>query len=317
MMAESSAGYWTKITVATSSEAVEAVADMLMTMGAGGVEIEDPRVWQEAAESTEYGELYPVVESVSPDAPTNVIAYLAGDLRQGNAIASIVERVLDLEQMGLNPAPALVSTTLLTESDWANSWKEFYHIQRIGERVVIKPTWEPYSASTGDIVLELDPGMAFGTGEHETTRLCLIQLEKWIWPGCLIYDIGTGSGILALAAAKLGAEAVIACDLDPVAIAVARENVARNGMQAKVAVQMGSVDSITGQADLIIANIIADVILEILPGVVDRLVEGGYFIAGGIIGERRDEVVQALEASGLTLVDESAGNDWVCLGSRK
>ncbi|NMB11651.1 MAG: 50S ribosomal protein L11 methyltransferase [Firmicutes bacterium] len=311
--------YWTKIMVTTGPEAVEAVAGILMEAGAGGIEIEDPRVWQEMAEQARYGELYPTVEPVPFDAPVKVIAYLTGDCRQASAITALRERVLALKQVGLDPAPALVAAELTVESDWADSWKEFYYAQRIGERLVVKPTWENYTPSPGEIILELDPGMAFGTGEHETTRLCLVQLERWIRPGSLVYDIGTGSGILALAAAKLGADRVIACDVDPVAVAVARENVVHNRLEAKISVRVGSLASIAvaGQADLIVANIITDVILAILPDVPDRLVEGGYFVAGGIIGERRGEVLEALEATGLTLMEEEMDNGWVCLVSRK
>lgn len=311
--------YWTKVMVTTSPEAVEAVAGILMEAGAGGIEIDDPRIWQEMAGEDHYGELYPTVEPVPLDAPIKVIAYLVGDCRGASEISALKKKISSLKQVGLDPAPALVTTELMVESDWAHGWKEFYHTQRVGDRLVVKPTWESYAPSPEDIVLELDPGMAFGTGEHETTRLCLVQLERWIQPGSLVYDIGTGSGILAVAAAKLGADQVIACDLDAVAVGVARENVARNGLETKIFVEVGTLASISkaGQADLIVANIITDVILKLLPDVRDRLVEGGYFVAGGIIGLRREEVLEALEATGLTVMEEKIENDWVCLVSRK
>ena len=309
--------YWTKIAVNTSPEAVEAVAGILMEAGAGGIEIDDPNIWQESVGTNCYGELYPEIRPISPNAPVKVIAYLAGDCRMVEVIATIKKRVLALKNVGLDASPGTISTELLAESDWAHSWKEFYHTQRVGEHLVIKPTWESYIPQPGDMVLELDPGMAFGTGEHETTRLCLEQLGKRIHPGSIVYDIGTGSGILALAAAKLGAAKVIACDLDPVAVSVARGNIAHSGLDEKISVQEGSIDAIPGQANLIIANIIADVILEILPTVVDRLVKGGYFLAGGITRERRDEVVDALKASDLTLVAEAKEGDWVSLVSKR
>ncbi len=311
-------GSWTKITVTTSLEAVEAVTGILMDAGVGGVEIGDPRIWQEEAASHDrYGELYPTISPVSDDAPVDVIAYLAGDCRDTEIISLIQGRVLALTDVALNPAPALVNTQLLADSDWAHAWKDFYHTQRVGLRIVIKPTWEAYTASADDVVLELDPGMAFGTGEHKTTRLCLLQLERLIRPGYLVYDIGAGSGILSLAAAKLGAARVVACDLDPVAVQVAQENVVRNGLTRRISVQKGPIDGIHGKADLIVANIITDVIIDILPAVLERLVPGGYFVAGGIIGQRRDEVVAALREVGFSLLEEELDDDWLCLVSTR
>ena len=310
-------GCWTKVTVTTGPEAVEAVAGILMTAGAGGIEIVDPRIWERAAEKDHYGELYPEVEPVLPGTPVKVIGYLAGDCRRAPILADVEERVLDLKELGLDAAPAKVAAELVRESDWAENWKKFYHPRRVGERVVIKPRWEEYEARSGDIVVELDPGMAFGTGEHETTRLCLVQLEKRLQPGWVVYDVGTGSGILALAAARLGADRVEACDLDPVAAAAARENVMYNGLEGKISVQVGTIEALRGKAQLILANIITDVIVDILPQVVQRLVDGGLFIASGIICERRDEVVEALEAAGLKLLEEDKEAEWVCLVSRK
>ncbi len=310
-------GCWTKVTVTTGPEAVEAVAGILVAAGAGGVEIVDPRTLERAAEKDHYGELYPEVKPVLPGTPVKVIGYLAGDCRQASILADIEERVLDLKELGLDSAPAKVAAELLWESDWAENWKKFYHPRRVGERLVIKPKWEEYEAQPGDIVLELDPGMAFGTGEHETTRLCLVQLEKRLQPGWVVYDVGTGSGVLALAAAKLGAERVEACDLDTVAAAAAKENVMYNGLQGKISVQVGTIEALAGRAHLIAANIITDVVIDILPHVVQRLVEGGLFIASGIISERRDEVVEALDAAGLKLVEEDEEAEWVCLVSRK
>ncbi|NLA58619.1 MAG: 50S ribosomal protein L11 methyltransferase [Firmicutes bacterium] len=310
-------GCWTKVTVAIGPEAVEAVAEILMAAGAGGIEIVDPRVWEQVSGQDHYGELYPAVKPVAPDTPVKVIGYLAGDCRRAPVMDAIKERVLGLGELGLNVDPVRVDAELVWESDWAENWKKFYHPRRVGNRIVIKPRWEDYAAQPGDVVVELDPGMAFGTGEHETTRLCLRQLEKWLQPGWLVYDVGTGSGVLALAAAKLGAGRVEACDLDPVAAAAARENVMYNGLQGKISVEVGTIDILQGQAHLIAANIITDVIIDIVPQVVQRLVDGGLFITSGIILERRNEVVEALEAAGLQLVEEDVEAEWVCLVSRK
>ncbi|MGI6566277.1 MAG: 50S ribosomal protein L11 methyltransferase [Limnochordia bacterium] len=310
-------GCWTKITVTIGQEAVEAVAGILMAAGAGGIEIVDPRDWEQAAAGDHYGELYPETASVMPGTPVKVIGYLAGDCRKAPILAGIEEQVSALESLGLDAGQAQVAAGLVKEADWAENWKKFYHPRRVGRRIVIKPRWEAYEAQPGDIVLELDPGMAFGTGEHETTRLCLAQLERWMQPGWTVYDVGTGSGVLALAAAKLGAGQVKACDLDPVAAAAARDNVIYNGLEGKISVVVGTIAALDGKAHLIAANIITDVIIDILPGVTQRLTDGGLFIASGIIRERRDEVTAAIEAAGLELWEEDEEADWVCLVSRK
>ncbi len=310
-------GCWTKLTVTTSPEAVEAVIGILMDSGAGGVEIVDPRILEEVAGEDRFGELYPEVKPVPPGAPVKVIGYLAGDCRQSLTLTAIRKRVLGLKELGLDAGPAWVDAVLVWETDWAENWKKFYRPRRVGKRIVVKPRWEECEAAPGDIVVELDPGMAFGTGEHETTRLCLVQLEKWVKPGWTVFDVGTGSGVLAVAAAKLGAERVEACDLDPVAAAAARENVRYNGLEDKVSVRVGTIDVLPGEAHLIAANIISDVIIDILPQVVQRLVDGGLFIASGIICRRRDEVVAAAKNAGLQLVEEGSEAEWVCLVSRK
>lgn len=309
-------GVWTKMTVTTSLEAVEAVTGILMDAGVGGVEINDPRIWEEEATAPDhYGELYPEIVPVPSDAFVEMIAYLAGDCRDADIMDVVQRQVLALGELGLDPGPARVDATLVADSDWAHGWKDFYHTQRVGQRIVIRPSWEVYTPCDGDIVLAIDPGMAFGTGEHETTRLCLVQLERLTRPQFTVYDIGCGSGILSLAAAKLGASRVEACDLDPVAVQVARKNVASNGLQEVISVYQGPIDVLGGKADLVVANIITDVIIDILPAVARRLIPGGYFVAGGIINQRKDEVLAAHAHAGLAIVAEELDDDWVCLVS--
>lgn len=309
-------GYWTMVKVTTSPEAVEAVTGIFMDVGVGGLEIDDPRIWQEYAKKNRYGEIYPKIDPGSLCTSVDIIGYLPGDVRNSDVVTRIGERVLALSEIGLNPAPALLNTALVEERDWAYGWRDYYHTQRIGERLIIKPTWEVFAADANDVVLDIDPGMAFGTGEHETTRLCLIQLEQLVRPEYIVYDIGTGSGILSLAAAKLGAARVVACDLDPVAVKVAQDNTAQNGLAARVSVHQGSIAGIQGKADLIVANIVTDVILDILPAVTERLVPGGHFVASGIIERRRDEVALALEGAALSIVVEESDSGWVCMVSR-
>ena len=195
------------------------------------------------------------------------------------------------------------------EGDWAEAWKEFFTPLHIG-RLVIKPSWHDYSSAPGETVLELDPGQAFGTGHHPTTSMCLLLLEKYIRPGMEVLDLGTGSGILALAAAKLGARSVLALDTDPLAVKAARENVRKNGLTAAVKVRKGTVSPRWGPFDLIAANLTAKHVQEVLPALVSALRGGGLLIAGGIIMDRVEEVEKAFLAAGLKLRERAAEAEW-------
>ncbi|HLH73465.1 MAG TPA: 50S ribosomal protein L11 methyltransferase, partial [Chloroflexota bacterium] len=199
----------------------------------------------------------------------------------------------------------------VAEEDWASAWKAHYHTFRIGQRIVIRPSWLNDQPKPGDVLISLDPGAAFGTGLHPTTRRCLELLEPIIRSGDEVFDVGTGSGILAIAAIGLGARRVVAVDIDPIAVTTARENVATNGLTARIQVAEGSVDSppVEEKFDVVVANIIARVILELAPCLVDRLRPGGRLIVGGVIAERATEVEDALSRLGLTVHAYQDG-DW-------
>jgi ribosomal protein L11 methyltransferase len=232
----------------------------------------------------------------------------------------------------------------LEEQDWADAWKQHYTIQRIGVRAVVVPSWLEYEPLPGDLILRLDPGMAFGTGLHPTTQLCIALLERYLQPGCRALDLGCGSGILAIAAAKLGARAVLALDTDPIAVAATRENVERNDVAEPVRVAEGSLGGgaalghwlygrmndeartminsveddhrssfIAHRFDLIVANIIARVLAALAVDMAGALVPGGMLVASGIIAEREAEVVEAFAAAGLTPVERRQEGDWVAL----
>jgi ribosomal protein L11 methyltransferase len=206
----------------------------------------------------------------------------------------------------------------VAEEDWANAWKEYYRTTRVGQWLVIKPSWLDYQQLAGDLVIEMDPGMAFGCGTHATTALCLKLLEKHIRPGMTIYDIGTGSGILAAAAAKLGAGRVLALDIDPVACRAAQENAARNKVNDLVSVRQGSLaEHSDSGADLVVANIIADVIADLAPDAAAVLSPGGIFIASGIIRDRLDMVIEAVEAAGFAVCEVVEEGLWVALVLQK
>ncbi len=206
---------------------------------------------------------------------------------------------------------AEVTTAGVSEEDWADSWKKYYKPIKTGNRLVIVPVWETYEAQPGEVTVLMDPGMAFGTGTHETTRLCAAHLESYVKPGCTVLDVGCGSGILAICASKLGAASAYACDIDPVAVRIAGENCVLNGTEnVTCAVSDLLKDVPAGQYDVCVANIVADVIIRMAPDIGRFMKENGVLIVSGIIEERADEVLSVLAANGLKVIDGKRENGW-------
>jgi ribosomal protein L11 methyltransferase len=215
-----------------------------------------------------------------------------------------------------------LQTRVVDEEDWANAWKDYYHVTHIGQRLVIRPSWREYTPREHEVVVTLDPGMAFGTGVHPTTRMCLEQVERRVQSGMRILDVGTGSGILALAAAKLGAKHVDAIDNSSVAAESATANVAINNLDDRISVVQGVLDAmeaerVAGQYDLVLANIIAHVIGSIAPSLVQVLAPQGLLVVSGIIEARRHDAEGPLLESGLQLVEETKIDDWLALVYRR
>ncbi len=285
---------WLEVTVATTSEAAEAVAAEFTALGSGGVVIED---------------------AASP-ASLRVIAYWPAGPETDARLDALRRFLAGLPRFGLDPGTAAIEVARRDDAEWAENWKRFYHTQRIGQ-LVIRPSWEEYRPEPGEIVLTLDPGMAFGTGTHPTTALCLAVLAENIAGGEFVVDAGTGSGILALAAAKLGAARVMACDVDPVACRVAEENLARNGVTDRVTVRAGdageALRSLDRPADLLVANIVADVIMALGPAFTAATRPGGLLLASGITEERREETAGALAGAGFAVRRARQREGWVLL----
>ena len=304
---------WREVAVTVSSEGEEAVADLFYQLGCPGVSVEDPALLRDYTESGLWD--YHAFGEVKLTGTSVVKGYFPEDEELIDKLARIEWEIRDLLQRFPN---WIVQTkgVSLKEEDWATAWKAYFKPIRIGRHFLIKPSWEQVDLLADDILLELDPGMAFGTGTHPTTTLCLRTLEDLIKPGQTVFDLGTGSGILAIAAAKLGAE-VEAVDLDSVAVKVAQENVDLNHVGDQVRVLRGDLGTVLkGQADVVIANIIADVILMLLPDLKRILRPEGEFLASGIIEHRADDVEVGLKEAGFEIVERVLDEGWILFRAR-
>lgn len=292
---------WLEVCVAVDSEAVESVAAVLSQYVHGGVAIEE--------DITPFSDREGYL--VNADRPVTIRGYLPADTDDcGCSLASITKA---LDCLGMIRPVGKPSVRRLAEEDWANAWKDHFHVLHIGSRTVIVPSWRAYLPEPGEVVISLDPGMAFGTGLHPTTRLCLEALEELVRPGDRVLDLGTGSGILAIAAARLGAGTVVALDTDGVAVRAAAANVEANGMSGAITVGQGSLSGDAVIYDLVVANIIASVLRDLAVPLAGAVRCGGTLLACGIIQEREAEVAAAFADAGLTLRERRTDGDWVAL----
>ena len=301
---------WTDIclTVAKAdAENAEAVATLIAE---GGIYIEDySDIEQQVAEIAHVD----LIEQELLDKPRDTVIihlYLEPGASQVETLALIAAR---MEAAGI---AYTVETEGVEQEDWQNGWRKYYHPMEIGKRLAVVPSWQEYN--TDRVKLILDPGLAFGTGGHETTSLCMEALDERVKGGERVLDIGTGSGILAIAALKLGAAVAEGVDIDPVAVRTAGENAALNGVQDKLTVLVGDLsDKASGQYDIITANIVANAILSLAPAVPGLMAEGATFIASGIIDSRKDEVIAGLEKAGLAVVEVKEKRGWECIVCKK
>lgn len=307
---------WREISVQTSPQAMELVASIFEDLGAAGAVIEDPALVNEYIRSGVWD--YTDIPWQRETGVVTVKAYFAADGRLDDRRQALRERLLALTENGVDTAPATVSETALADEDWSESWKKYFHTEKVGERVVIQPSWEAYEPQAGEVVVRLDPGAAFGTGTHPTTALCLRAMEKLVRPGMTVFDIGTGSGVLAITAAKLGAGAVTAVDYDSTALRVARENIAQNGSADAITLKESDIlRNVTGRADVVTANIIADIIIRIFADLDTHLAPGGALLASGIIASRAEDVRQAGKAYDFVVTEEWEAKDWAAMIFRR
>lgn len=309
---------WIEVTIKTTTEAVEPITNILYEQGAGGAVIEDPKdfLFQKKNE-LDWDYVEEEVFKKNEEDDVFIKTYVSEEKNVMEFVEIIKQKVLGLKDFGIDIGEGSVSLDQVNEADWANAWKAYYKPTKVGQRVVVKPTWEDYAMQDGDLIIELDPGMAFGTGTHETTSMCIRELEKYVNKDSKVFDIGCGSGILAIAAAKLGAKEVVAVDLDEVAVKVAKENVLENKVEKSVSVMHGNLtDVIKDKADVIVANIIADIIKILAKDVQNFMKEDAIFISSGIILDKVEEVKESLIENGFEIVEVQKLGEWSAIVSK-
>ncbi len=298
---------WLKFEVKTDECMEELVTAIFLDNGAAGVNVEGGQLPPE--QPGEY-----LGEEFSFEMPFSVSAYFACDGTQQDRVDGMKRRLAEIEGTEVDGCTAKFEITVaeMDEEDWASAWKAYFKPVKISNNVVIKPTWEEYEPAPGEIMIELDPGMAFGTGAHESTRMCVQLLEEYLEPGMAVADIGTGSGILAVAAEKLGAASVIALDYDGVAVDAAQKNAALNNCKV---VSVGKSDLLAEleegyKADIMVANIIADIIIEMLKTAGEHIKRSGMLICSGIIDTRLSDVLEALEKHRFKVIQIRNDGEW-------
>ena len=301
---------WIEITIHTTNEASEIVESILLDYGSTGVAIEDPTTLEENLHD-DFG----TIVELSPTDYPEVGVVVKGYINELNFDDETFNRFKDeLVQLGKNINIGeffKIETTTIQDSDWENSWKDYFDILNIGEKFVIVPTWREYENEEDKYVINIDPGMAFGTGGHETTSLCIKNLEKYVKPHDNVIDVGCGSGILSIAASYLTDGSLKAVDLDKLAVDVSRENFALNNLENRIEVEEASLlTKETKKYDVIVANILAHIIELMLEDAYKLLEDGGYFITSGIIKDKKDELLEKMLKQGFKLVEETSDNEW-------
>lgn len=319
---------WKELTIHTTEEAVEMITNFLHEAGAGGVTIEE-HVDNDKPRDTSLGQWFEIPPNDIPEGEAKILGYFPEGIPLEEVTEQIKERIEELREFNIDPGQPVYSVREVDEDDWANNWKQYFKPLRVSERLTIKPTWENYTPQTEqEQIIELDPGMAFGTGTHPTTSLCLRTLEGVIQEGDEVIDVGTGSGILAIGACRLGASKVLALDLDPVAVSSAMENTRLNGLEAQIQVVESDLLSVLKQGEgsdlsiklpvrVVVANILAEIILLFIEDVYEALQPGGIYIASGIYKNKEQAVAESLLAAGFEITQTAREEDWVAFVARK
>ena len=304
---------WQEVTIRVNREAEEVVSNLLIELGSQGVAIADSADY--VGQEDRYGEIFPEVEQNDTVAIT---AYYPDTLDLAEVTSALKERLAELEGMGLLASPAKLSSQTLDEEDWAENWKKYYEPTRITHDLTIVPSWTDYEPTTGEKVIRLDPGMAFGTGTHPTTKMSLFALSQVLRGGETVLDVGTGSGVLSIASSLLGAKEIYAYDLDEVAVRVAQENIDLNSNTDNIHVSANDLlNGITQEADVIVTNILADILVNLVEDAYRLVKDKGYLIMSGIIADKLDMVVAATQEAGFFLETHLIQGEWNALVFKK
>ena len=311
---------WIEVIVHTTTAGTDIVSERLREGGAQGTMAEDRADVPDPAKPNGFWEI--IDPHLIDGMPEDVLVHAWYEPEAGlrDRIAALETDLSALKTVipEIDFGSLRVETVHIPEENWAEEWKKYFKPFRAGESLVVKPTWETYEAQPGDKVIEIDPGMAFGSGTHETTGMCLTLLERAIRGGERVIDVGTGSGILAIGAALLGAGEVLATDIDPNAVRVAAENIAHNGLSGVIRAEQGDLlERVDSTCEVCVANIIADVIIGFARPLREHIVPGGLFICSGIIREREEEVRAALAAADYTIMEVCRRGEWCAMLSRR
>lgn len=312
---------WTEVKIYTTTAGIDPLTGSMLDLGLQGFMIEDAQDFDEFLHDTtpHWDYVDQAVMKKMKDCETCVTIYVADNPQGMEELAQVRQILARLKAQDPDGKYGRLELEMkdVDEEDWSNAWKKYYHPVQVGEHLVVCPSWEAYDRQPDDVVLTLNPGMAFGTGTHDTTRLCMELLEKYITPQDTVLDVGCGSGILAITAALLGANKIIGCDIDEVAVKVAGENAALNGVQDRIAFHQGDLTSqVEGSFQIICANIVADVIIRLSEDAGRYLAKDGIFITSGIIDTREQDVLNALEQNGFQVIERRTSGGWVALACK-
>ena len=306
---------WIEISVEGDTETTEAICEVFQKHDTNGISIEEIDVAEELRTGP---------QSLTPNKPVLIKTYIQND-RHSDALKEKIYS--DIQYFSMIRPIKLVGEKIIQEDDWAENWKKFFHPHKIGENIVIVPTWEEYRSKEGEIIIKLDPGMAFGTGLHPSTQLCLSQAERWISDNDVVLDFGVGSGILSIAVAGFGATNIIGVDIDPVAVKTAKQNVELNGYSDRVTVienasPIAAIDILKDKMekpgfDLILANITADILIQNCNDLLAALDLNGILIGAGILQEQITEVTYFFMEQGFRLIDVVSEGEWRALVMKK
>ena len=315
---------WNKYTLKTRTEAEDLISSMMQDAGIEGIEIEDKVPLSQRDKEQMFVDIL-------PDAPEDDgVAYISFYLEPEDDQAQMLERVREgldeIRSWGVDVGEGTIAASETEDKDWINNWKEFFH-QFYVDDILIKPSWEEVQPEDRDkLLIQIDPGTAFGTGMHETTQLCIRQLRKYLTPETVLLDVGTGSGILSIISLKLGAKHAVGTDLDPCALEAVKENMEVNGIDpASFEMLIGNIISEKevqdqvgyGCYDIVVANILAEVLVPLTPVILSQLKPGGIYITSGIIDDKEDLVVKTVKDCGLTVLEVTHQGEWVSVTARK